>query len=68
MPVRIVSVNDLPLFNRRGEATVHRVTTWTVDDLGPFVLDLPIEEWSPERVRSELEAQALQLRLLAAGY
>ncbi len=64
MAIRILSIQDMPIYNDRGQLTRHRLVTYMVDEHGPFGLDGTPEELTLEEVRRRIHEEALTIRTL----
>lgn len=64
MPIKILSIQDVPAYGADGRLVRHRIVTYSVDDMGPFGLDGPATELTNEVIRQKIRAEAAQIRRL----
>lgn len=67
MAIRILSIQDMPVYNDRGQLTRHRLVTYMVDEHGPFGLDGTPEELTLEEVRRRIHEEATKIRVLISS-
>jgi len=65
--IRILSIQDMPIYNDRGQLTRHRLVTYMVDEHGPFGLDGTPEELTLEEVRRRIHEEATKIRVLISS-
>jgi len=65
--IRILSIQDMPVYNDRGQLTRHRLVTYMVDEHGPFGLDGTPEELTLEEVRRRIHEEATKIRVLISS-
>lgn len=67
LAINNVIVREQPVFSPGGGIGRTTTVTYFVGAHGPFTLNYPPSKFSPEKARSDMEHQAVELRRLLTG-
>ena len=67
MAYKIVTVTEGTLLNPDGTFTRTRIVRYTVNNQGPFQLEIPAEEFTAAEVTRRVEAQAREIEGALGG-
>lgn len=67
LTINNVSVREQPVFSPSGAIGRNTVVTYFVGTHGPFTLTYQPNQFSPEKARSDMETQVVNLRRLLTG-
>jgi len=61
MQIRIITISEDVRLTERGVFEPVIITRYTVDDLGPFTIQIRKEEYSPELAKIKIEEEAKKI-------
>ncbi|MGH9402860.1 MAG: hypothetical protein ACRD2P_12220 [Terriglobia bacterium] len=67
LQINNVQVREQPVFSPSGAIGRNTVVTFFVGAHGPFTLNYPPAQFTPEKVRADMDHQAVELRRLLTG-
>lgn len=67
MPAKIVTITEGTILNPDGTFTRTRIVRYTVNNQGPFQLEIPAAEFTQAEVQRRVDAQAREIEGLMGG-